>query len=505
MTSPPSIRRNIIANFAGKGWTAIISIVFVPLYIKFLGIESYGLIGVYISLIGLLSILDLGLSSTVSRELARLSAVPGNEQESRELVRTMEIIYWGIGILIAIGILACAPKIAQKWLNTKGISVGTVEKALEVMGIVVAFEWPAAFYTGGLMGLQRQVLFNVVRTGMATVQAVGAVLVLWLISPTIEAYFKWQILVSVSQTCLLGACLWSSLPETGVKSSFNKSLLEKHWKFAAGMTGISVVATILTQLDKIVLSKLLSLEMFGYYILAFNVANALNLLVHPVFAALFPKFSQLVAEGKELELSALYHRGCQFLSVVVFPVAITAIFYSREILLLWINDPGTVRNTHLLMSLLLTGTLLNSIMILPYTLQLSYGWTKLSFYKNLIAVIILVPLLIVLVTTYGSVGAAIIWILLNAGYFLIEIPFMHSRIFKDQMWQWYLSDVGSPLIAVFVIVLFSRLLFPSNASLSSSTLWVFSTFTLSLLFSFLLFSHTREWLKQEFSRYLTVI
>lgn len=33
-----STRSNIIANFAGKAWTGIINIPFVPFYIKFLGI-----------------------------------------------------------------------------------------------------------------------------------------------------------------------------------------------------------------------------------------------------------------------------------------------------------------------------------------------------------------------------------------------------------------------------------------------------------------------------------
>ena len=41
------LKRNLIANYVGQGWAALIGLVFIPLYIKYLGIESYGLIGLF--------------------------------------------------------------------------------------------------------------------------------------------------------------------------------------------------------------------------------------------------------------------------------------------------------------------------------------------------------------------------------------------------------------------------------------------------------------------------
>ena len=50
---------------AGTGWSALMQIAFIPLYIKFMGIEAYGLVGFYITLQGALQI---------SRGLARVLA-----------------------------------------------------------------------------------------------------------------------------------------------------------------------------------------------------------------------------------------------------------------------------------------------------------------------------------------------------------------------------------------------------------------------------------------------
>ena len=167
-----TLKKNVLANFGGKAWSGVIQLVFVPFYIKFLGMEAFGLIGFFIMLQGLLSLLDLGLSTTLNRELARRSA-NGNAQEVKNLVRTMEWIYWSIAIVIAVGIIAVAPWIARSWVNVKGLPAQSVQHAIVLMGLVAAAQWPYSLYSGGLMGLQRQVLLNTIRASMATVQAGG--------------------------------------------------------------------------------------------------------------------------------------------------------------------------------------------------------------------------------------------------------------------------------------------------------------------------------------------
>ena len=475
------LRKNLLANFAGRVWASGINLIFIPLYIRFMGIESYGLIGIYLSLMALASVLDMGLSTTLNRELARLSTVPGNEQEARDLVRSMETVYWGVGLLVALATILLAPLVSRYWVNPKGITAETVQRAVMIMGLVIAFDWPAALYTGGLMGLQRQVQLNSIRAGMGTVQAVGAGLVLWLVSPTISAYFLWQIVIAVAQTTTLAVVLWSNLPRTNRKVRFQHRLLTKNWKFTAGVSGITVLATILTQADKVILAKMLSLEAFGYYVLAFNVASSLNLVTSPMFSALFPKFSQLFAEKKQVELSALYHNGCRFLSILTFSIALTLAFFSREILQIWIRDAVTVEKTHLLLSVVVVGTALNALMILPYTIQMAFGWTRLILFQNTVALLLLVPSMFVMIGKYGAIGAAIVWVLLNISYVVFQIPLMHGRLLRGEMSRWYISDVGIPLLIILAVVLPSKWLLPSGISLPGTAFWIVATAAASFL------------------------
>jgi len=459
-----TLKKNIGANFAGSVWQALMALVFVPLYIKFMGIESWGLIGIFTTLQAMFGLFDMGLSCTLNREMARLSVLPSKEQEMRNLVRTLEVLYWSVAVFAGIVIVSLSPFIAHHWIKAGQLPPKTIEQALLIMGFVMALQMPIGFYSGGLMGLQRQVLLNIINACMSTLRGAGAVLILWLVSPTIQAFFLWQIIISTINIFLLALFLWRRLPHGDNKAVFQKQLLAGIWRFTAGLSGISVFAVILTQLDKVILSKMLSLEMFGYYMLASTVAMSLTRIFTPVFLSIYPRFTQLVSANNHDELKRLYHKSCQFIAVLVLPVAIVIAFFSYEVILLWTQNPITAERTHLLVSILICGTALNGLMNPPYALQLAFGWTKLSVLKNIIAVILLVPLIIVMAMHYGVLGAASVWLLLNIGYVFLEIPIMHRRILRKEKWRWYWQDVSVPLIAGLSLAGLGRLFFSGTTS-----------------------------------------
>ena len=224
-------------------------------------------------------------------------------------------------------------------------------------------------------------------------------------------------------------------------------VLRSIWRFAAGMTGISIVTLFLVQTDKILLSTLLPLDMFGYYTLANTAAVASVFLVSAVFMAMFPRFSQLVALGDQDGLKNLYHQASQLISVAVIPVVLMVAFFSFDLLHLWTGDRVIAENTSMLLSLLVIGYGLNGLMHMPYALQLANGWTGLTIKINTAAVLVLVPALLWVVPKFGAVGAAWVWVLLNTGYLMIGIGLMHRRLLPDEKWRWYKEDVAAPLSA----------------------------------------------------------
>jgi O-antigen/teichoic acid export membrane protein len=493
-------RRNVVANFAGSGWTALVSLAFVPVYIRFLGVEAYGLVGLFVTVQAVFALVEMGLSGTLTRELASRSERAGSgPDERRALVRTLEAILWPLSLLCGVLLILAAPWVAGSWLQTSALPPETTRRALELMGVALAFHLPFGFYAGGLQGLQRQVLLNSVIAVTVSIRAVGAVLLLWLVEPTIVVFFGWQIAASLFQTGATAAAMRRCLPGGSGGTGFRLDLLRDVGGFAAGMTAITVLSIILAQLDKILLSRMLSLEMFGYYTLAGVVATSLYRLISPFFAALYPRFSQLVASGDRVRLVSVYHAGAQALTVALSPVAVVIALFPGEILLLWTSDPEIARNSALLVALLSTGTVVNGLVSIPYALQLAHGWTRLSLYSNAVAIVVLTPLLVVATRAYGAPGAASIWLLLNVGYLVVNTHLIHRRLLPTERWRWLVEDVGMPLLAAVAVGAVARVLLPTSGSAVLTFLGLAATAFAALVAAVLSASTVRRWAMETLS------
>jgi len=297
---------------------------------------------------------------------------------------------------------------------------------------------------------------------MATLRAVGAIAVLMWISPTIEAYFAWQCAISLITVVLYGRTVYRTLPALSDSAHFSWIAVKGIWRFAAGMTAISILALLLTQSDKVLLSRLLTLKAFSYYVLAGTVANSLPLLTGPIATAFYPRFTELVTRGDSTLIRSAYHQAAQLVTVVTGASGIILIVFGDWILRLWTGDSILARQTAPFLSVLTLGSLLNGLMWIPYQMQLAYGWTTLTIKVNAAAVLILIPAILLLVPRFGAIAAAWVWVALNAGYLAFAIYFMHKRILKAEKWRWYYQDLAIPLVSSAAIAVLLRWSFPDD-------------------------------------------
>ncbi len=450
------LRRNTIANFVGRGFSAFASIVFTPIYLKFLDAESYGLVGISATMQAIAFLMTLGLSSTLTREFARLSGTHGDANEQRNLLRTLEVAYWSLCLTVGVVAFLASAWIAQRWVISQKLSVETVHRSLILIGATLPLELAAAFYQGGLIGLQRQVFQNVVRSTISAVRVLGSCAVLIWYSPNIQSFLAWQVVVGILQVVVYGSMLWRSLPSSTRRPRFQKPILLSLARYSLGMAGTSFTATIISQLDKVVLSKVLPLKSMGYYTLAGLLASGITIVVGPLQTAIFPRLSQLAAQPESSTLVELYHRSCQVVSLLVLPVGLVVSVFSREVLVAWTHNAEIAQEAHMVTSILVIGSICNALTTIPYTLQIAHGWTSLGFYTNLVAMVLLAPLLLVLTKFYGAVGAASVWLILNLGYVLILVRLMHRKLLLGELSGWYLNDVGLPVACTLSVVLFCR-------------------------------------------------
>jgi len=459
-----SVKANVVANYFSQAYTAVIGFVFVPVFIQYLGIEAFGLIAIFSILQSSLALLDMGMKPALGREMAKFTAGAHNAQSIRDLLRSVEIVAVATATIIALGALWSAGWVASKWLNVQNLPLGAVKHALVGMGILCALRLVENIYSSSIAGLQRQVLQSVLSSSLVTARSLGAIAVLAWVSPTVEAFFIWQVLISIITIPILASVVYRELPTCPRPARFSWDSVTGIWRFAGGVMTITLLSLLLTQSDKILLSRLLPLSVFAVYAVAGVLSGGLYMLSTPIGAAFYPSFTQLIALRDVAALRLAYHQAAQLSAVVMSSAAIVVIIFADTVLSAWTGNHTLTEDAAPILRVLALGTLFSGFMVVPYQMQLAYGWTKLIIKMNLVAVALLVPMLLMVVPRYGGIGAAWVWVGLNAGYLLFGIYFMHLRVLPSEKWRWYGRDVIVPASAALAAALACRYCMPTRAS-----------------------------------------
>lgn len=444
-----STRSNLVANLAGRGIALVSTLAFLPAYLRLLGPDAYGLVGFFTALLGVLTLTDVGLSATLSRELARLSELR-DVSRMRDTVRTLELAYAGIVIAVLMLLLLGAEYVGSEWVQRDPSKASDTVRAVRLMSVAAALQLGSSIYQGSLVGLQRHVRLNVVLSTSALLRGTLTTAVLAFRSPTADAFFLTHIAVAAATLLWIRRGTWAALGLAGHRPSFQRSVILSAWRYASGMMAMTLTGTVLMQSDKLVLSRLLPLDVFGYYTIAWTVAQLpLSLLSTPIQNTFFPRLTQLVARHDVAGLAALYHFSCQAMAAIVMPVAAVAAAFPEELLAIWIGAGEAARVSAEPLQILIVGSALAALTAIPYAAQLAHGWTRPQVILNTIAVAAFLPGLILLVAGMGMRGAGLAWTLLNVAYLCFIYFYVHRRILVGEGRRWLSYAVVLPIAVSF--------------------------------------------------------
>lgn len=500
-----SVHKNVIFNFLGRVWMAGMSFIFIPVYIYYLGIESYGVIGFFTSMMAAISLLDFGMGQTLVREAARTSESEVDKSALTGLLGTLEYVYWGLGVLVAVTIWFLSDWFAQDWLSAHELSHSDLALIVQIMGFVAASRWAASPYRSTLIGLQSQVWLNAYEATFVTIRGVGVIAVLAWVSETVLAFFIYQGLISIIEIICLRLKVWHVISGNRfVVPRFDFKQLKRIGRFAGGVATISLLGSGISQMDKLLLPGLVSLKIFGYYMVAHTLGRAIVQLSFPVATAYRPLFAKLVANKQDAELSNQYHKASQLMAVSLIPAAMVIAVFSEELLWLWTNNREIVIEAGTLVSLITIGTMLNGLVNIPYSIQLAYGYLRLGLIVNFVSAIILMPAFYFGVTTYGVIAAGWIWLILNLSYVLVNVSIMHRKYLCNQARVWYGQDIFPVILGVCIVVLGIEYLMPSFESKWFIALTILFASIAALAVASLMASEIRHYILEKLSNLMRI-
>lgn len=454
----PSLRRNVIASYVGQATAAITGIIMLPVFVGYLGPEAFGLVGFFTMLQSWSLLLDMGMTPTLSRELARFTAGAASHERVAKMIRTLEWIFAGLALVCASSVIFGSHWIAHHWLKAKAISQGEIAYCLALMGGMLGMNWLGAIYRAGLVGLERMVILNIALITSAVGRTGGSWLVLKYVSATPHAYFTFHVVAALVEVIgyRMLFCRAFSLRGAGPWPDF--ASLHGARAMAGGMAYLSALWIVVSQSDKLILSWLLDLSSYGSFAVAASLAGGINQLATPMIQSLQPRLVAVAAQGDRTGLEDLYRTSTQLMMVGLFAVAGTMACFASPLLLAWTGNAEVAQRGAPVLSLYVLGYAVSSMLSLAFAVQFAFGRLRWHLIGSSVLGLFWIPGSYLAARYAGAVGTGAIWLGCNALYLVTWLSYIQSRILPSMWRRWLLVDVGAVVLTEGALLAGARLL-----------------------------------------------
>jgi O-antigen/teichoic acid export membrane protein len=403
-----TIGRDLLANLVSRTYVGILNVIVVPVYVRHLGIDSWGIVGTFLALQSVLFVLDFGISPLVARELALTRASNTTDPPSRiSLVHTAERIYWLLGLAGTVVFVVFASTLLGTEVKGGQLSKAQFYWAVGLTALSVGLQWPVYLYGSALLGLGRQLEASILNATVWTLRTVGSVVALVQFDGSLVTFCTVQCVVSL----LGGVCyrhrVARALRQPGARPRFDVAMIRRYGGFALSMGLVSVLLTLLAHLDRLFLTAAVSLADLGHYALAWQLTGALYLVYQPAYSVYLPLLSGAVATRTADVVSTRYVEYTAVLTLLLVPASVTVAIFAEDVLFAWTGDMQLSVDTSRILKWLILGGAVNALYYAPYCLQQALGKTNIALTNALVIVGLTVFVMGPVAHAFGGLGAAL--------------------------------------------------------------------------------------------------
>jgi O-antigen/teichoic acid export membrane protein len=396
-----SISKHTAFNIAGSLASVIVSVVTVPLYLRYVGLDRYGVLAICWLILGYFSVFDFGLGRAASQRIAFLVDADGSERSR---------VFWAslrITAGMAIVAMALLTPVCKLVLGAVRVSDPAMRRefgaALPWLVFCVPLGLMNSAVSGALAGRRAFLQLNLLTTLGSACTAVFPLVAAVSISPNLSNLIAASLLARLISSFLLFLACYRLVP-LGRPTRPLPGELKGLLAFGGWVTVSGVIGPILVFWDRFVIGAIAGAAAVALYVVPFNFVYQVQILPNALASAMSPSFARGTAE----ERSRLTDRGLAFLSVLMTPSVLIGLLVAEPFLRLWIGQSrgdAAAPVTYLL----LFGLWANAFARIPAVHLEARARPKVLARLHLAELVPYALLLLPAVRWYGIVGAAFVW------------------------------------------------------------------------------------------------
>lgn len=461
----------LLRAYMVQAYVSLIGIVLMPLYLRYLGAEAFGLVGFYIMLQAWIQILDMGLTPVLSREMSRFRAGVLSAREAAIRLRALEVVQGALAMAVAGIIWVASGWVGHAWFSAGALLEETIAHCITLIGFAVVLRWLAGLYRAALTGLERTDLVNALSAGFATVRFAGVLPLLMYVSTLPEYFFAFQVLASAMELAAFARIVRRLVPGRGGVSAHRQALASM-LPMVGSMSFLTAMWVVMTQIDKLVLSGMLTLKQYGYFTFAAIAASGVLVLVPPLSQVVQPRLTILSVQGEENKLLEFYRLTSQLALIAFVALGSGLAFFAEPILRIWSGSSDVAVAAAPILFWYGLANAVVGILVLPFMLQFARGQLRLHVLGNLILLVTLLPSLVLAAQHWGAVGAGQVFFLGNLLFLLFWVPLVHRRFMPTLTSQWLWRDILPIALVVGGVIAVGAKALPGSLQATQILAWI---------------------------------
>lgn len=470
--------KNVLYNAFGFVFPIIIALFTTPYIVHKLTPEIYGIYVLAISLMGLMSFLDLGFGQGVIKFVSHYEARQDYDKINK-VIGAILLINSLMGLIGAVIIYLFSP-IFVTLFKINPIQYDIAVSSFKLISIGFFITLLSGVFSNIPKAVQRYDVAVKIQNTVWFMSVLSTVILLYLGKGLVD------ILIFYILFQFLGLLLYfhsskKLLPNIKFSIHFEMETFKEIFGFSVFTAINSITGNIVFRVDKMIISALLGTEAVAYYSIPFMIAQIANGFVSSVSQFLFPTVSYVNSLVDKDKLNQIYHKSTRYIITMCLVIASCLILLGDTFLFFWMGKNFAEKSSYLLPIISVVYFFISSSVV-GYYFYNGLGHSKVNMISSFVGATCYLLASALLIPKFGLRGAA-----MSFAFTLIPFPvyfyILNCLIRVDN--KWFISIIIKSIIFIFIILfLKSFIIIPPSVGwllLTGLSVIVLSLFVLYLL------------------------
>ncbi len=398
-----ALAKNAIINFWGLAIPYAVAFIAIPIIIRKLGLERFGILSLIWVVIGYFSIVDLGLSRATTKYVAEALG-RGSIQEIPKFVWTTVFLQCLLGIIGTLVFIAFTPFLVGRLLNIPHDYFLEAKSAFLIMGLSLPIILLSSSFRGILEAAQKFDLINLIKVPVSISMYLLPLFGLLLGFNLSGIVVLFVVARAASLLAWLFFCI-KLFPNLALNINFHIATVKLLLNFGGWASLSSLLFYFMNSADRFLIGGLLTIKELSFYSAPLEIVSRFSIIPGSLSMILFPAFSTLAGSKEDLRSKILYVRSIKYIIIGIGPIALLFANYSKPFLRLWLGPLFAVESSNVFKFLCL-GFIVSSLSSIPFNFLFGIGKVKSIVFIQFIEIIFYIPLATIFIANWGINGAA---------------------------------------------------------------------------------------------------